>query len=402
MEKQLFDILHKLQHAGLQLVTQPYLYVGIVLLWWLYRKQVQQQRRLFQVKLMSALMMLIRTLLFGLVASLLASAAFYFYDFHLTTDALLLLWPLAIVLFLFQLRYLCFAYAAGVLIALHLIVGFVPAPPSAWGAAAHWTFVTLRDLDAPALLLVVGVSHVLEAGLMRVRGTKSATPIALQSKRGKIIGAYAIQGLWPLPLVIPHHGGLIAFPILIGFAELTRSHLLKAKVARTSSLLAAYGLALTGLVFACEFAPWLIYIAPFAVIGLHEAIAAYGRYLDELRSPLYTHDNRGLRVLTTIPGSPAEQLGIVPGEIISRVNGVRVLTKQQLHEAFRQNSVYCKLEVITAEGELKFVKRAIFEGDMHQLGIILAPDDTTTAVVTASAAPLRSVLGRSAGVSKVK
>jgi S1-C subfamily serine protease len=117
---------------------------------------------------------------------------------------------------------------------------------------------------------------------------------------------------------------------------------------------------------------------------------------------LYTHDNRGLRVLGIVPGSPAEEIGIVPGEIISRVNGIRVLTKLQLHEAFRQNSVYCKLEVINLEGELKFLKRAIFEGDLHQLGIILAPDDATSVYVTEGQLPLRGMLGKTEGVARLR
>jgi hypothetical protein len=396
-----YDLLTKLEKAGLQLLLQPYFYVGIIFLWWKFQKQVQQQRRLFQVKLVSALKMLLRTLGLGIVAGVVGSAAFYFYDFHLTSAALLLLWPIAFLLMLFRLRFLCFAFAASILIAAHLAVQFVPAP-SIDVPALDWVYRTVDELDATALLLLVGGTHVLEAVLMRFRGTQAATPVMMQSKRGKIIGAYAIQGFWPLPLFLHVGGGFIAFPILIGFAELTRSHLLKAKVSKASNLLAAYGVLLIAWAFLVELFPLALYIAPFLIIGLHEAINYYGRYLDAMRSPLYTHDNRGLRVLGIVPGSPAEEIGIVPGEIISRVNGIRVLTKLQLHEAFRQNSVYCKLEVINLEGELKFLKRAIFEGDLHQLGIILAPDDATSVYVTEGQLPLRGMLGKTEGVARLR
>lgn len=397
------DLMKHIGNAGLQLLLQPYFYIAVLFLWWKYQKQVQQQRRLFQVKLVSALRLLGRTVGFGLLAAIVGSGSLYFLDVTLSTDVLVVLWVLAFLLMLFRIRYLCFAYAGGLLALAHLAFQFVPRPVGdlqGWS----WLYGVISALDVASLLLVVGVTHVLEAVLMRYRGTQAATPLLLQSKRGKIIGAYAIQGFWPVPLLLPiDDGSFIAFPIIIGFAELTRSSLLRNKVRKTSRLLIGYGVVLTGLVVFAQYVykPLLWAVAVLAIV-LHEAINYYGRYLDAQRSPLYTHDNRGLRVLSVVPTSPAEQLGIVPGEIISRVNGVKVMTRAQLHEAFRINSVYCKLEVINLEGELKFLKRAIYEGEHHQLGIILAPDDTTNVYVTPGDVPLRGMLGPSAGVSRLR
>lgn len=397
------DLMKHIGNAGLQLLLQPYFYVAVLFLWWKYQKQVQQQRRLFQVKLVSALSLLGRTVGLGLLAAIVGSIGLYFLDVTLSTDVLVVLWVLAFVLMLFRIRYLCFAYAGGLLALAHLAFQFVSRPEvdmKGWS----WLYSVISELDIASLLLVVGVMHVLEAVLMRYRGTKAATPLLMQSKRGKIIGAYAIQGFWPVPLLLPmDDGSFIAFPIIIGFAELTRSSLLRNKVRKTSRLLIGYGVVIAGLVVFAQYVyePLLWAVAVLAIV-LHEAINYYGRYLDGQRSPLYTHDNRGLRVLSVVPTSPAEQLGIVPGEIISRVNGVKVMTRAQLHEAFRMNSVYCKLEVINLEGELKFLKRAIYEGEHHQLGIILAPDDTTNVYVTPGDVPLRGMLGPSAGVSRLR
>ena len=79
-------------------------------------------------------------------------------------------------------------------------------------------------------------------------------------------------------------------------------------------------------------------------------------------------------VLSVVPNSPAQELGIGIGEIIHKVNGYRIKTKTDLHAAMGINSAFCRLEVLNDQGEVRFLKRGIFAGDHHQLGILLAPD----------------------------
>lgn len=81
-----------------------------------------------------------------------------------------------------------------------------------------------------------------------------------------------------------------------------------------------------------------------------------------------------MKVLAVIPGSPAESLGIRPGESIVKINGISIRTKEQMHAALRKNPAFCKLEVRNLQGESKFLQRAIYAGEHHQLGAILAPD----------------------------
>ncbi|WP_036738039.1 PDZ domain-containing protein, partial [Paenibacillus zanthoxyli] len=90
----------------------------------------------------------------------------------------------------------------------------------------------------------------------------------------------------------------------------------------------------------------------------------------------------GLKVLAVLPGSPAQELGILPGEVLLKVNGEALTGEaQQLHEALRKSPAFCKLEVQNAAGESKYLQRAIYDGDHHLLGVILAPqpDEDTTA-----------------------
>lgn len=43
----------------------------------------------------------------------------------------------------------------------------------------------------------------------------------------------------------------------------------------------------------------------------------------------------------------------------------------------RQNSAFCRLEVLNLDQQSKFVQRPMFSGEHHQLGIVLAPDRDT-------------------------
>lgn len=68
-------------------------------------------------------------------------------------------------------------------------------------------------------------------------------------------------------------------------------------------------------------------------------------------------------------------MGLRIGEMISKVNSIPVQDKNQLYIALQKNSAHCKLEVFDNDGEIRFVQRALFEGDHHELGLLLIPDE---------------------------
>jgi membrane-associated protease RseP (regulator of RpoE activity) len=168
---------------------------------------------------------------------------------------------------------------------------------------------------------------------------------------------------------------LLAFPAMIGFAELTISKLPRNQTGHSSKLLYLYGVILLGAAIASHYWSPLIVVAAVLSIGLHEALIGYNRWVELMMSnPFFVHSPKGLMVLAVVPNSPAQDLGIQAGEIIHKVNGHKVLSKTDLHTAMQINSAFCKLEVLNNQGEVRFLHRGIFSGDHHQLGIILAPD----------------------------
>ncbi|CAG7633687.1 Cell division topological determinant MinJ [Paenibacillus solanacearum] len=381
-------------HALLQLLLHPFYYVGILFVVLQYRRQIALERRLFATRLHSLLSETWRTVLWGFVGGIFASVVMAAVGATLEPRATLLLWGVSLVLLFIKVRFLCWAYAVGAIGLLQAILHVVP--PLGTIPAVAWLTDAISQINMPALLALVAVLHLVEAIYVRKQGTRFGTPMFYESKRGKIVGGYHLQGFWPVTLflLVPMQGAgnalpwtpllggdlwqggwtIIGFPVMIGFAEMTMSRLPNDKVRISSNLLFIYAIVLLGLAGIAAMWPVFLAAASLLCIVLHEAIIWYSHWDESARSPYFVHGAKGLKILGIIPGSAAEELGLLVGESVYKVNGIPVRSKQELHEAMRSNPAFCKLEIINLAGESKFVKRAVFSGEHHQLGIILAPD----------------------------
>ncbi|WP_187355206.1 PDZ domain-containing protein [Paenibacillus tengchongensis] len=398
--------------AALKLLIQPYYYIAILFIMLYYRRQLASEREMIHVKLHSWGKETWRSLWTGLAVALPLSAAAAGLGISLPPAAVGLIWAVSLVLMLFRVRYLCFAYAVGLLGIAQFVLSFFPdSLRSGWpGTVAG----ALRAMDIPALLVLAALLHLCEALLARWQGAALATPLFLAGKRGKVVGAYRLEAFWPLPLFLllpagagggelpwqPLLGGslgLVALPVLTGFSDVTQGLLPARKAARIAGRLALSGLVLLG---AAALAAWwspLTLPAALLAVLLREGLFHYGALEERGLSPAFVHPPAGRKVLAVLPGSPAEELGIRPGEVLLKVNGVLLTDAAALHEALRMNPAFCKLEVQNLEGESKYLQRAIYDGDHHQLGMILAPHSEE--LITAGAKPpgIFGIIGRRTG-----
>ena len=384
-----------------QLFLQPFYYISIIMVLLLYRRQVILERRLFHVRLNNWLAQTWRTVLGGLLAGIIVSLVGAFIGMTLTIEGILCIWAVTIVLLLVRVRYLCLAYSVGLLGVIQFILNRFPSfAGSGFGGEV---IRAVRELNIPALLCLVGLLHLAEGMLVRWQGASFAGPLFFEGKRGKLVGGYQMQSLWPVPLLllIPAHTtggvlpwtplfggdawqdgfGLVALPIIIGFSEMTSGMLPQVKARLTSNRLLFYGVAVLALALLSHWWSWIMLPAALVSFLLHEGLVWYSRFEEQESSPLFVNPAGGLKVLAVLPGSPAQEMGILVGESIRKVNGVPVPTKEEMHAALRMNPAFCKLEVLNLKGEIKFLQRAIYAGEHHQLGVILAPDDKAPVAV---------------------
>jgi hypothetical protein len=381
----------------------PLLYVFVLFIYLHYRRQMNLERQLFAVRTQSPLLQTLRSLGMGAAGGLAVSVLAIALGVVIQVQDLWLLWGIAVCLALVNLRFLCFAYAAGILALLHGLAQLAPGAAQVAGIGTVWSWL-LQAKPVP-LLALVAVMHLIEAWLIRWNAGRDASPLFVEGKRGRIVGAYLLHSFWLTPLAVlvetaPGGGfsgtlfpgwpffaaegltfGLLLLPTVTGFSDLTQTLTPKRKTRHIAKQLAWYAVVLLALTYAAVLLPPLVVLAAlFALIG-HEGLFWLSQWQERQQPPYFIQTPAGVKIMAVIPGTPAEEIGLLPGEIVVKVNGLSVRSKEELYPAMQANPAFCKMEVLTHGGELKFVQCAVYAGNHHQLGIIVVPDAFTRVYV---------------------
>ncbi|MEA4924955.1 MAG: PDZ domain-containing protein [Syntrophomonadaceae bacterium] len=318
--------------------------------------------------------------LLGLLGGIIGSVLLVFLGVNLSGIAVSYLWLAAVLLMLIKPRFLCFAYAAGVLSVSNLLFGY-------------------PTLNIPQLMGLVAVLHLVESLLILLNGTFNPFPVYIK-KDGQLRGGFNLQLFWPIPLValvsmgwfdIP--GAIVApdwwpllqnysqftndqayalLPILamLGYGEISTTQAPGQATRRSALHLSLFSLSLLLLsVLALHYPVILPVLALYSPLG-HEMVIWVGMRTEN-RSPLYVPPEEGVMILDVLPGTLAQQQGLRSRDIILTANGESVNQYEDLQE---------KLQSRTGEAALK-IKRgntAIFRrvriNFQQELGIIPVPE----------------------------
>jgi hypothetical protein len=395
------DALDGVRMAGealLSLVLNPFTYIGLILALLVFRRQTTMERKLFYVRLHNMAGEFLRALGWGWAAGIAVSLATLGIGLVLTFETLIWLWSASLLLMLIRFRYACMAYAAGLVALLQLAVKPFPAVLETQGLEGITQ--SLLDIHLPSLFALVALLHLAEAVLVRLNLVRMATPLYVAGKRGKVIGAYELKGFWAVPLflVVPAMGAegavsglplltwfggdvwnagwmLLAFPVMIGTSHKVVASSPEWRAKRTAGMALLFAVVIGGLAAGAQLWSYVAIAAAVASFGLHEGFIVWAERREKHLSPLFVQDGSGLKVLAVQPGSPAAEMGIVRGEVVLKANGVAVSTRDELHAALRMNSAFCRLEVLNTDGHNRFAQRPLYDGEHHQLGLVLCPAD---------------------------
>ena len=388
------------------LFIQPMLYVGIILVILQYRRQILLERKLFSSRIHSLPLEVIRSLGYGIFGGLLASSLMIGIGVVFHPTEMWIVWIITMILVLFHIRFLCLSYATGILGVIVGIAKLLPITEGSLATTSPWLLSLLQffqQMHIPSLIAIVAILHLVEGVLIRMQASKQATPLFVESKRGKLVGGYHLQSYWILPMFLivstgtgeggfgftanwwPLIGGsvgagasgLAIFPVpaMIGYSDLTTAYSSSEKSKSASNYLFIYSILLLGFAFLSEYwAPIQIIAALFAALG-HEWIRFIGRFKEGKMAPRYAHPKDGLKILAIIPNTPASRMKILEGEVIKKVNGYPVTNRKELHHALQLQSAFTKLEILDKNQQIKMVQTSIYQNDHHQLGILLAPDE---------------------------
>jgi S1-C subfamily serine protease len=168
---------------------------------------------------------------------------------------------------------------------------------------------------------------------------------------------------------------LIFVPFAIGFHQQVKGMLPKIAIQLHGRRVIVLGVFITVLSALGYWFPLSsIVTAALAVLG-RELIALLTGMKDDNLPFYFSKKNQGLMIIGVIPESPASKMGLQVGEIVSKANGVLVRDEKVFYEALQKNRAHCKLEVLDTNGEIRFVQRALYEGDHHELGILFVQDE---------------------------
>jgi hypothetical protein len=257
------------------------------------------------------------------------------------------------------------------------------------------TFSSVGDKVYPSMVVILGLLLLAEGILIFKNASKGSSPKLAKSKRGQVVGVHEVKRLWmvPLFLLIPgnalhlpfdwwpvfHLGtkeySLIFVPFAIGFHQQIKGMLPKVAIELHGRRVIILGALISLLSVVGYWYPLIsIVVAALAVIG-RELLALFAYLKDDSMTSYFSKKNNGVMIIGVIPESPASKMGLQVGEIISKANGVVVRDEQTFYEALQKNRAHCKLEVFDTKGEIRFVQRALYEGDHHELGVLFVQDE---------------------------
>ncbi|MEC0249976.1 S1C family serine protease [Bacillus halotolerans] len=247
----------------------------------------------------------------------------------------------------------------------------------------------------PALAVFLGLLVIAEGAVAYRSAHVKTSPGLVVSSRGLPIGQQLANRIWLLPLfiLVPGNGleshlswwpvfsvpggsfHFLLIPYFVGFGQRVQGSLPETSIRITAKRVCILGLIVSALGAASLLWTPLAGAAACAAVLGRIFLSVKQRVNDNAAPFYFSKRDQGLMVLGIIPNTPAEDLELKIGEIITKVNGVPVKHVSDFYEALQRNRAYVKLEIIGLNGEIRFDQRASYEGEHHELGILFVKDD---------------------------
>ncbi len=380
----IISVLYMMGQVFLGILTSPliiFLYLLIFLLVaWQYKRLATTSHDIVGGSKRTYVKSTLSSAAFGLVGGLLGSVLLVFTGIDLYSIGIGYLWLIAIALMLLNPRFLCFAYAGGILAAISLFLGY-------------------PQINIPHLMALIAILHMVESILILLNGPLFAMPVYIKENK-EIKGGFNLQKFWPLPLIAlvginavepasgistPDWWPLLKdfsqaenkiytmLPVLaiLGYGEITTTSSPPERCRKTALYLFLYSLTLLGL--SVLSAKWFIFL-PLAVLFSplgHELVIWLGLQEEKNHPPLYIQPPEGVGILTVEPNTLATRLGIKSGDKILSLNGSLLRHNFDLESMLNQAN---RLDfMIRRNNEIMNIKGSRRMGE--EAGLIFMPDD---------------------------
>lgn len=374
-----------LQHM-IRVLFEPFFYLVVFLVYWQCRSLKEQQYYLFGQGNIKLSKMVAEFTGIGILGGIFASMIMVVTGLPLNNIGLEYLWPLAIFLLFINARFICFAYAGGLIALSSIIFG--------------WPYI-----EASHVLALVAILHITESVLVFIGSTFVALPIYTVHK-GKAVGAFMMTGFWPLPLLmmisisLPTHelgeflqmpywwplfpyaqtapDGYtnvllpIAFAAILGYSSVALTRPPKQKRHFSALALSIYSICLFALAYLSINNYVFGIVAALVSIGGHELVVYIDQKMEKNGEAIYQADPNHFVVLSTVYKTPAYRAGIKAGDIIVKINDNNVFDERDIALVSYYLPKKFTIEFMR-NGELIKKHAQFLEGEEKILGLIRMP-----------------------------
>lgn len=385
------------EHWGLELLyafgrmfLNPLLYWVLILLMIAGARRLKQERTNFGVKIFDYFNEINGSFWFAILFGLLLSTLTIGLGFVVTPEVIIVLSIVTILLSITgSFQFLSPAYTLGFTFFICLLLPILP-------LQLVTKFVNVGEVlstkQFTIITLLIGFLMIVESMLIYQAKMNHVYPAVTLGERGIWLGEQQLKRLAVIPFlmfipanevtnigpILPYFQVgeqayyIVIIPFIIGVQILARYEL----AMDAKQLLAKQKLYLALLVLVIGIASYFYYLLSFLAIVIALIGTEWIMYRNRLRNqyiaPYFGPVNEGVKVLGTIPKSRAAELQILPGEIIRKVNGIKVSDSQQFYKALQQSGAFFKLDVVDKNNEVRFIQSAFYAEDHHGLGILFS------------------------------
>lgn len=356
--------------------------LAVLLVMWQYRRMQQLTGGPSPSPLRLYLRPTAISALAGMVAGYVGSILLVICGIDLGGSNFLLVFLLALCLMLIHPRFICFAYAGGILSMTNLLFGF-------------------PELKVAQVMGLVAILHIVESILILITGHLDPMPVYSQRTGIGTVGGFNLQKFWPIPLIALTAAGPVSGPMshigwwplinydysylthlsdflmpvlaILGYGEVTTTSTPLARTRASAFNLAIFSLILLALsVWASYNPPFLILPALFGPIG-HEIVIRLGIRAESAQNPIYKQPEKGVMVLDVIKGSPADRAGLQSQDILLLLNGVKVETRLDVEQELINLGWGEALTIVYMRDGQRRVS-SLLPGPRHNVGIVSVPE----------------------------
>lgn len=367
---------------------EPIFWMIIALVGYQYWQLQKSQMRMFGVCGFSLSQQIILAVMLGSIGGMLGSFLLTIVGTNVDQLGLAYIWPVAIVLMAVNMRFLCFAYAGGLVALSKVLIG--------------WPAVNVSQV-----LVLVAILHITESILIAISGYYGSMPIILRRKNGQLVGAFNLQNFWPLPLLlmsavaIPQLNvpdSVLAMPdwwpllpitkslpeghiwmyamvsvvAALGYTDIAVASSPQMRRRKSALHLGAYSILLLALALLSVKYQWLQGVAAVVSFAGHELLIQMDNRQELEGVPRYVPPARGLMVLDTVVDTPALKAGIKSGDILLQLHTMDINTREQLAEAISFAPAEFILQILRNGRNIE--KKVAFSKGQRMLGVILVPE----------------------------